>query len=126
MEAMDAWGWAHSAPLGLRLGTIALHLSPSHGRKPGISSEQHRLAVSELLRRMPPAGRNFGGRADGRNDDRKLLPAYHLHTDFGKVELHLSAEDGFLVMLCIGISNFVWLFVTGALRTVSAGVSHYW
>ncbi len=34
---------------------------------------------------------------------------------FGKAELHLSTTDSLLVTLCIGISNFIWLPIMGAL-----------
>lgn len=42
-----------------------------------------------------------------------LITAYT--PTFGKTALHLSAKDTFLVTLCVGISNFVWLPVGGAL-----------
>lgn len=42
-----------------------------------------------------------------------LITAYT--PTFGKTALHLTAQDTFLVILCVGISNFVWLLVGGAL-----------
>ena len=34
---------------------------------------------------------------------------------FGKTVLHLSTADSLLVTLCVGVSNFVWLPIGGAL-----------
>jgi MHS family citrate/tricarballylate:H+ symporter-like MFS transporter len=34
---------------------------------------------------------------------------------FGKTVLHLSTADSLLVTLCVGVSNFVWLPISGAL-----------
>ena len=42
-----------------------------------------------------------------------LITAYT--PTFGKNALHLSWKDTFLVTLCVGISNFIWLPVGGAL-----------
>lgn len=42
-----------------------------------------------------------------------LITAYT--PTFGKTTLHLSSTDTFLVTLCIGASNFIWLPVGGAL-----------
>jgi MFS family permease len=42
-----------------------------------------------------------------------LITAYT--PTFGKTALHLGAKDTFIVTLCVGISNFVWLPVGGAL-----------
>jgi nitrate/nitrite transporter NarK len=42
-----------------------------------------------------------------------LITAYT--PTFGKTALHLKAIDAFAVTLCIGVSNFVWLLVGGAL-----------
>jgi MFS family permease len=42
-----------------------------------------------------------------------LLTAYM--PTFGRVELRLSSEASFLVTLCVGLSNFTWLFVFGAI-----------
>jgi MFS family permease len=41
-----------------------------------------------------------------------LITAYM--PTFGR-ELKLTAEDSFLVTLCVGVSNFIWLFLGGAL-----------
>lgn len=42
-----------------------------------------------------------------------LITAYT--PTFGKTALHLKAIDAFVVTLCIGVSNFVWLLAGGAL-----------
>jgi MFS family permease len=42
-----------------------------------------------------------------------LITAYT--PTFGKTALHLNANDAFVVTLCIGVSNFIWLLVGGAL-----------
>ena len=42
-----------------------------------------------------------------------LITAYT--PTFGKTALHLSASDTFVVTLCVGISNFIWLPLGGAL-----------
>ena len=34
---------------------------------------------------------------------------------FGKSVLKLSTRDSLLVTLCVGVSNFIWLLVMGAL-----------
>ena len=34
---------------------------------------------------------------------------------FGRVALHLAARENLIVTLCVGISNFVWLPIMGAL-----------
>jgi MFS family permease len=78
--------------------------------------QQHRLAVPELLNRMLASWPII---LAGMLMVAMTTVSFYLLTTytptFGKVELHLSAEDGFLVMLSIGISNFFWLFVAGAL-----------
>ena len=42
-----------------------------------------------------------------------LITAYT--PTFGRTVLHLSASDAFVVTLCVGVSNFVWLPLMGAL-----------
>jgi len=42
-----------------------------------------------------------------------LITAYT--PTFGRTVLHLSASDTFVVTLCVGVSNFVWLPLMGAL-----------
>jgi MHS family citrate/tricarballylate:H+ symporter-like MFS transporter len=42
-----------------------------------------------------------------------LITAYT--PTFGKQALHLDARSAFLVTLCVGLSNFVWLPISGAL-----------
>ncbi len=34
---------------------------------------------------------------------------------FGKTVLHLSTSDSLLVTLCVGVSNFIWLPIGGAI-----------
>jgi MFS family permease len=115
-EAMNAWGWRIPLLLGCALVPL-LYVFRSHmTESQAFLSQPRRLEIHELLHRMAAswpvilAGMLMVAMT---TVSFYLLTAYT--PTFGKVELHLSAQDSFLVMLAIGISNFCWLFVTGAL-----------
>jgi MFS family permease len=114
--AMDDWGWRIPLLLGCALVPLLYVFRRHMTESQAFLHQPRRLAVPELLRRMAAAWRVI---LAGTLMVAMTTISFYLLTaytpTFGKVELHLSARDSFLVMLCIGISNFVWLFVTGAL-----------
>jgi MFS family permease len=115
-EAMNEWGWRIPLLLGCALVPL-LYVFRRHMVESDAFLKQPRpLAVSQLLRRT---AQSWPIILAGMLMVAMTTVSFYLLTaytpTFGKVELHLSAQDSFLVMLCIGISNFLWLFVIGAL-----------
>jgi len=115
-QAMNDWGWRVPLLLGCALVPLLYVFRRHMTESEAFLSQPRRLEIHELLRRMAAswpvilAGMLMVAMT---TVSFYLLTAYT--PTFGKVELHLSAQDSFLVMLAIGISNFCWLFVAGAL-----------
>jgi MFS family permease len=114
-SAMNQWGWRVPLVLGCTLIPVLYFF-----RRSLVESEiflaRPRLSFAMLLTRMAQswpiivAGTAMVAMS---TVSFYLLTAYM--PTFGKVELQLSSEDSFIVTLCIGSSNFAWLFIFGGI-----------
>jgi metabolite-proton symporter len=113
---MSSWGWRIPFILGCLIIPVLLWLRNSleeteafrKGPRTGSAGEVLGLVLQN--RRVILLGMLF---AVLTTITFYLITAYT--PTFGKTALHLTAKDTFIVILCVGISNFVWLPAGGAL-----------
>ena len=115
-DAMNAWGWRIPLLLGCALVPLLYVFRRHMTESQAFLDQPQRLSVSALLQRT---AQSWPVILAGMLMVAMTTVSFYLLTaytpTFGKVELYLSAQDSFLVMLCIGISNFLWLFLIGAI-----------
>jgi MFS transporter, MHS family, citrate/tricarballylate:H+ symporter len=113
---MSAWGWRIPFAIGCAILPVLLWLRGSLEETEAFRTGQRTSSSAEVLAILR---RNSGRVALGMLFAVLTTVTFYLITaytpTFGKTALHLGPEDTFVVTLCVGISNFVWLPVGGAL-----------
>jgi MFS transporter, MHS family, citrate/tricarballylate:H+ symporter len=113
---MSAWGWRIPFILGCLIIPVLLWLRNSLEETEAFRQGERTRSTKELLSVVRQSARTilFGMLfAVLTTVTFYLITAYT--PTFGKTALHLGARETFLVTLCVGISNFIWLPVGGAL-----------
>jgi metabolite-proton symporter len=113
---MGDWGWRVPFLIGCLIVPVIFVIRRSMEETPEFQARTHRPTLSEVVRSI---SQNFGLVIGGMALVVMTTVSFYLITaytpTFGKNELHLSDLDSLLVTVCIGISNFIWLPVMGAL-----------
>jgi len=114
-EQMGEWGWRVPFLIGCMIVPVIFVIRRSLEETPEFQARKHRPTLQEIIRSI---GQNFGIVIAGMALVVMTTVSFYLITaytpTFGKAELHLSDFDALLVTVCIGLSNFFWLPVMGA------------
>ncbi|WP_040260706.1 MFS transporter [Pseudomonas massiliensis] len=115
-EQMSQWGWRVPFLIGCLIVPVIFLIRRSLEETPEFQARTHRPNLRQVLTSI---GQNFGLIIAGMAMVVMTTVSFYLITaytpTFGKAELHLSEFDALLVTMCIGLSNFIWLPVMGAL-----------
>lgn len=113
---MGEWGWRVPFFVGCMIVPALFVIRRSLEETEAFQQRKHHPRLGEVLRSI---GQNFGLVLAGTAMVVMTTVSFYLITaytpTFGKNELHLSDFDALLVTMCIGLSNFFWLPVMGAL-----------
>jgi metabolite-proton symporter len=116
-EDMSQWGWRVPFLVGCMIVPAIFIIRRSLEETPEFEARarKHRPTMGEVMKSI---GSNFGIVIAGMALVIMTTVSFYLITaytpTFGKNELHLSDLDSLLVTVCVGISNFIWLPVMGA------------
>lgn len=114
-DEMGEWGWRVPFFVGCMIVPALFIIRRSLEETPEFQKRKHHPSLSEVLRSI---GQNFGLVLAGTAMVVMTTVSFYLITaytpTFGKNELHLSDFDSLLVTVLIGLSNFIWLPVMGA------------
>ena len=115
-EEMGEWGWRVPFLIGCLIVPVIFVIRRSMEETPEFEARTHRPTLKEVVRSISQnSGLVIGGMAlvIMTTVSFYLITAYT--PTFGKNELHLSDLDSLIVTVFVGISNFIWLPVMGAL-----------
>jgi metabolite-proton symporter len=114
--SMAQWGWRVPFVIGCLIVPLLYWVRRSLSETEEFLARKRRLSVSEILASL---GSNwkimFAGMllSTMTTVDFYLITAYT--PTYGSVELHLTSRASLLVTLCVGLSNFIWLPIGGAI-----------
>ncbi|CAN5383562.1 MFS transporter [soil metagenome] len=115
-DQIDAWGWRIPFFIGCLTVPAIFILRRSLEETQEFAARRHHPKVPEILRSMVS---NWKIVIAGMMMVAMTTTAFYLITvytpTFGKNVLHLSSSDALIVTFCIGISNFIWLPIGGAI-----------
>ncbi|MEX3955518.1 MFS transporter [Trinickia sp. EG282A] len=110
------WGWRVPFFVGCLIVPFIFALRRNLTETRAFEQRQHRANVREVFRTL---ARHWAIVLAGMMLVAMTTTSFYLITvyapTFGKTVLHLSTADSLLVTLCIGVSNFIWLPIGGAL-----------
>jgi MHS family citrate/tricarballylate:H+ symporter-like MFS transporter len=113
---IDDWGWRVPFFVGCLIVPVLFVIRRSLQETEAFLQRRHRPDVREILASML---KNWGLVLSGTLLVSMTTVSFYLITvytpTFGKRVLHLSTTDSLVVTLCVGVSNFFWLPVMGAL-----------
>jgi MFS transporter, MHS family, citrate/tricarballylate:H+ symporter len=115
-ESFDRWGWRVPFFLGCLIIPLLFALRRSLPETEEFAARTHKPTISEILRIL---FQNSGIVLIGLMMVTMTTVSFYLITaytpTFGNHVLRLSPLAGMIVTLCVGLSNFIWLPVMGAL-----------
>ncbi len=110
------WGWRIPFFIGCMIVPVLFMIRRSLQETEEFMKRKHRPNASEIFRSMLD---NWGLVIAGMMMVAMTTVSFYLITvytpTFGKSVLKLSTTDSLVVTLCVGISNFIWLPIMGAL-----------
>lgn len=113
---IEDWGWRIPFLIGCMIVPIVFVIRRSLQETEAFLAQKHHPTLREIVRSI---GQNFSTIIAGMMMVIMTTVSFYLITvytpTFGKSILKLTSEESLLVTLCIGISNFFWLPVMGAL-----------
>ncbi|AOK29125.1 MFS transporter [Burkholderia singularis] len=115
-EQMTAWGWRIPFFVGCLIVPFLFLIRRSLKETDEFLAKRHRPSMGEIMKSMVA---NWGTVLAGMGMVIMTTVSFYMITaytpTFGKEVLHLSAIDALVVTVCIGISNLIWLPLSGAL-----------
>jgi MFS transporter, MHS family, citrate/tricarballylate:H+ symporter len=115
-ESMTLWGWRVPFLIGCLIVPLLLWLRRSLTETEAFLMRKQQPGVSQIFASLAA---NWKIIAVGMFLSTMTTVCFYLITaytpTFGRVALHLSSRESLFVTLCVGISNFFWLPVGGAL-----------
>ncbi|MEM5327941.1 MFS transporter [Paraburkholderia sp. JHI2823] len=115
-QQVGAWGWRIPFLIGCIIVPFLFVLRRSLQETAEFSQRRHHPATSEVFQSMLVNWRTV---IAGMMLVAMTTTTFYLITvytpTFGKTVLKLSTADALIVTLCVGISNFIWLPIGGAL-----------
>jgi metabolite-proton symporter len=116
-EQMGAWGWRVPLLIGCLIIPVILFLRRSLEETPAFQKMEHHARKAADVFRV--VAENWRIVLSGMMLVVFTTTSFYLITaytpTFGKQALHLDARAAFLVTLCVGLSNFLWLPIAGSL-----------
>jgi metabolite-proton symporter len=112
---MNAWGWRIPFIVGCLIVPFLFYVRRSLQETEEFAARRHRPAMAEIAKSMVQHSRLIlagMGLVIMTTASFYLITAYT--PTFGKVVLKLSSLDSLLVTVCVGVSNFIWLPIAGA------------
>lgn len=113
---ISAWGWRIPFFIGCMIVPVIFVIRRSLQETDEFLARKHHPTIKEILSSI---GSNFPLILAGMMMVVMTTVSFYLITvytpTFGKSVLKLSSSDSLLVTLCIGLSNFFWLPISGAL-----------
>ena len=114
-EQMHAWGWRIPLLLGCLIAPLLLIMRRTMTETSAFEAQPHRPGLGEVGRALAAHWRIVGV---GVMLVTMTTVSFYMITTytptFGTKVLHLSATTAFIVTLCVGLSNLIWLPVMGA------------
>ncbi|MGZ3181910.1 MAG: tricarballylate/proton symporter TcuC [Telluria sp.] len=115
-EVIASWGWRIPFFIGCSIIPVVFYIRKSLQETEAYLAQKHHPTFRQMLRTI---GTNWPIVTVGTLLIMLTTVAFYLITvytpTFGKSVLKLTTEESLLVTLCVGVSNFVWLPVMGAL-----------
>ena len=115
-DEMAAWGWRVPLWIGCMIVPFLFLLRRSLQETEAFAARAHRPSLTEILRSV---GANWPLVTVGAFMVSMSNAAFYMITTytptFGKTVLNLSANDALLVTLCVGLSNLIFVPISGAL-----------
>jgi len=116
VEEMTAWGWRIPFLIGCLIVPFLFLIRRSLKETDEFLAKRHRPTMGEIMRSMLD---NWGVVVAGMGMVIMTTVSFYMITaytpTFGKEVLHLSSLDALVVTVCVGLSNLVWLPLSGAL-----------
>jgi MHS family citrate/tricarballylate:H+ symporter-like MFS transporter len=113
---VGAWGWRIPFFIGCMIVPVLFVIRRSLQETEEFKQRKHRPGLREIFRSMLD---NWGLVLAGMLLVAMTTVSFYLITvytpTFGKAVLKLSTSDALIVTLCVGLSNFIWLPIMGAL-----------
>ncbi len=113
---MGEWGWRMPFLVGCMIVPVIFFIRRSLEETPEFEARTHRPTLKQVVHSV---AQNFRLVLAGMALVVMTTVSFYLITaytpTFGKNELHLSDMDALLVTMAVGISNFIWLPIMGAL-----------
>ncbi len=115
-DEINAWGWRVPFFVGCAIVPVIFILRRSLLETEEFKARTHHPTTREVFRSM---GQNWSVVLEGMLLVAMTTTTFYLITvytpTFGRAVLKLSAGDSLIVALCVGVSNFCWLPIGGAL-----------
>jgi len=115
-QQMDAWGWRVPLWVGCLILPFVFFIRRSLTETDEFASRKEHPSIAAILRSIAA---NWPLILMGTMLVTMTTVTFYTITaytpTFGRTELHLADRSNLLVTLCVGISNFIWLPVMGAL-----------
>jgi MFS family permease len=115
-DQMTSWGWRVPFLIGCLIVPFLFIIRRSLKETDEFLAKKHRPSVSEIFASML---QNWGVVLGGMGMVIMTTVSFYMITaytpTFGKEVLKLSSIDTLIVTVCIGVSNLVWLPVSGAI-----------
>jgi metabolite-proton symporter len=115
-DQMTAWGWRVPFLIGCLIVPFLFLIRRSLKETDEFLAKKHRPTVGEIFRSMM---QNWGVVLGGMGMVIMTTVSFYMITaytpTFGKEVLKLSSIDTLIVTVCIGVSNLIWLPVSGAI-----------
>lgn len=112
---MKEWGWRVPFVIGCMIVPFLFYIRRTLRETDEFTARRHHPSLGEITRAIAS---NYGIVLAGMGLVIMTTTSFYLITaytpTFGKVELHLSSLDALLVTVCVGVSNFIWLPIAGA------------
>nr|WP_282434892.1 MFS transporter [Burkholderia ambifaria] len=116
VEDMTAWGWRIPFLIGCLIVPFLFLIRRSLKETDEFLAKHHRPTMSKIMRSMLE---NWSVVIAGMGMVIMTTVSFYMITaytpTFGKEVLHLSSLDALVVTVCVGLSNLVWLPLSGAL-----------
>jgi metabolite-proton symporter len=113
---MDAWGWRVPLLVGCAIIPVLFLLRRSLTETEVFEARTHRPSTPEIMRTL---ARHWGNILLGVMLVTMTTVSFYVITaftpTFGQTVLHLASRTTLIVTLCVGVSNFIWLPLSGAL-----------
>ncbi|KVD74878.1 MFS transporter [Burkholderia sp. ABCPW 14] len=116
VEQMTSWGWRIPFLIGCLIVPFLFLIRRSLKETDEFLAKRHRPSMGEIMKSMLE---NRGVVLAGMGMVIMTTVSFYMITaytpTFGKEVLHLSAIDALVVTVCVGLSNLLWLPLSGAL-----------